>query len=220
MSYTVVVDSCCDLTRAMRAQGHFLVVPLTIHVGEQSFVDDEQLRSSKLLAAMKECPEAPHTSCPSPADYLDAFESADGDIYVVTLSALLSGSHNAARQAAKLFLEEHPPAEHPCVQLLFCLCRGGAAALKLSELAQSGLSFPQVVAQADQAIAEMNTLFILENLDNLKKERAPDQGTSPAHRRAAHQAAHGLHPRGGDLQAGTGPFCAPGADQAGRDHGG
>ena len=169
MSYTVVVDSCCDLTRAMRAQGHFLVVPLTIHVGEQSFVDNEQLRSSKLLAAMKECPEAPHTSCPSPVDYLDAFESADGDIYVVTLSALLSGSHNAARQAARLFLEEHPQRNIH----VFNSCSASAGevllALKLSELAQSGLSFPQVVAQADQAITEMNTLFILENLDNLKK---------------------------------------------------
>ena len=42
-------------------------------------------------------------------------------------------------------------------------------AQKVCELARSGLPFPEVIRQADQAVREMNTLFVLENLDNLKK---------------------------------------------------
>lgn len=169
MIYTVVVDSCCDLTASMRESGTFQAVPLTIHVGEQVFHDDENLRQNELLSAMRACPEAPHTSCPSPAAYLDAFEAAEGDIYVVTLSALLSGSHNSARQAAALFLENHP--ERRIHVFNSCSASAGEVllALKIKELAGSGLPFSEVVQRGDHFITEMKTLFILENLDNLKK---------------------------------------------------
>lgn len=169
MAFSIVVDSCCDLTGPMRSDGILKIVPLTIHVGEQAFTDDDSLRQKELLSAMQDCPEAPRTSCPSPADYLDALEAADGDIYVVTLSALLSGSHNSARQAASLFLENHPERKIH----IFNSCSASAGevllALKIKELAGSGLPFPEVVRQGDHFITQMNTLFILENLDNLKK---------------------------------------------------
>ena len=169
MSFKIIVDSCCDLTPAQLRDGAFVSVPLTIHVGEQSIVDDACFDRGALLHAMKECPTAPHTSCPSPAQYLDAFDCGADDIYVVTLSALLSGSHNAAAQARSLWLEEHPNTNIH----IFNSCSASAGevlvALKIQELAQSGMDFTTVVAQVSRYIEEMDTLFVLENLDNLRK---------------------------------------------------
>lgn len=169
MSFKIIVDSCCDLTPAQLRDGPFVSVPLTIHVGEQSIVDDPCFDRGALLHAMKECPTAPHTSCPSPAQYLDAFDCGADDIYVVTLSALLSGSHNAAAQARNLWLEEHPGTNVH----IFNSCSASAGevlvALKIQELAQSGVDFTTVVAQVSRYIEEMDTLFVLENLDNLRK---------------------------------------------------
>ena len=169
MSFKIIVDSCCDLTPAQLRDGAFVSVPLTIHVGEQSIVDDPCFDRGALLLAMKECPTAPHTSCPSPAQYLDAFDCGADDIYVVTLSALLSGSHNAAAQARNLWLEEHPNTNIH----IFNSCSASAGevlvALKIQELAQSGMDFTTVVAQVSRYIEEMDTLFVLENLDNLRK---------------------------------------------------
>lgn len=169
MSYSVVVDSCCDLTAAMRGAGTFKIVPLTIHVGDRSFIDNENLCQKELLDAMASCPEAPHTSCPSPADYLDVFQASEGDIYVVTLSALLSGSHNSARQAAAIFQEDHP--ERNVYVFNSCSASAGEVllALKINELANAELPFDEVVKCSNAFITEMNTLFILETLDNLKK---------------------------------------------------
>lgn len=169
MSYSIVVDSCCDLTASMRRGGPFHTVPLTIHVGERSFVDNNDLCQETLLHAMSSYPEAPHTACPSPAEYLDAFEASEGDIYVVTLSAVLSGSHNCARQAAMMFLENHP--ERNIYVFNSCSASAGEVllALKLNKLAAAGAPFHEVVRMGDAFIAEMNTLFILETLDNLKK---------------------------------------------------
>ncbi len=169
MSFSIIVDSCCDLTPEMRADPVFRSIPLTIHVGGKDYVDDQTLDTSLLIYAMDQSPEASSSSCPSPGDYLDAYRQAEGDIYVVTLSALLSGSHNSAWQARQLFLEEQP--ERNIHVFNSCSASAGEVLLaqRLYQLAQSGLPFAQVVSRAQQTISETNTLFVLENLDNLRK---------------------------------------------------
>jgi len=169
MSFAVVVDSCCDLTPAMRADTRFRSIPLTIHVGGEDFVDNENLDTSLLIVAMDQCESGSSTSCPSPGDYLSAYEAAEGDIYVVTLSALLSGSYNSAWQARQMFLEENPDRNIH----IFNSCSASSGevmiALKIRELADSGLPFVDVVTQVEEYTAQMQTLFVLENLDNLRK---------------------------------------------------
>ena len=117
MSFKIVVDSCCDLTPQMMKEGCYIKVPLTIRSGGSVFIDDESFDQADLLASMKADANAPSTACPSPQAYLDAYESGEGDIYVVTLSALLSGSHNSAGQAPVGGGAARP--ECLCVQLLF-----------------------------------------------------------------------------------------------------
>ena len=164
MSFKVIVDSCCDLTPSLLREDAFLSVPLTIRVGDKHFVDDAGLDRAELLWRMKECETAPQTACPSPAQYLDAFDCGADDLYVITLSALLSGSHNSAQQARQLWLEEHPDAHIH----IFNSCSASAGevllALKVRELAAAGLPFHEVVKQATAFCGGMNTLFVLETL--------------------------------------------------------
>jgi len=169
MRFSIVVDSCCDLPKKVRHNSNIITVPLTIHVGSHSFFDDDSLDSMKLLKLMEESSEGTSSACPSPAAYLDAFEAAEGDIYVVTLSALLSGSHNSARQAQRIFLESHP--ERNIYIFNSCSASAGETLLahEIKKLAESGMPFQKVVSEIDHLISEMNTLFVLDNLDNLKK---------------------------------------------------
>ena len=109
MSFKIVVDSCCDLTPQMRKDPCFVKVPLSIHANGSVFVDDDTLDQADLLWSMRQSEDAPSTACPSPQAYLDAYQGEEGeDVYVVTLSALLSGSHNSAEQARVLLEEEQP----------------------------------------------------------------------------------------------------------------
>lgn len=169
MSYSIIVDSCCDLTPEMRGSGRFTSIPLTILVGGDEYVDDASLQTDLLLDAMAACPEGAHSACPSPAAYLDAFEHAEGDIYGVMLSAMLSGSYNSAWQASRMFLEEHP--ERNIFLFNSCSASSGETliAAKIDELAGKGIPFDGVVAEVERYISEMNTLFVLEDLENLKK---------------------------------------------------
>ena len=170
MSFKIVVDSCCDLTPQMRRDPCFVKVPLTIHSNGSVFVDDDTLDQADLLWAMKQSPEAPSTACPSPQAYLDAFQGEEQDIYVVTLSALLSGSHNSAEQARVLMEEEEP--ERNIYVFNSCSAASGEVliALKIQELASSGMPFKRVIREVEQYIYQMQTLFVLEAPENLRKK--------------------------------------------------
>ena len=169
MSFKIIVDSCCDLTPAQLREECFVKVPLTIRVGSHTIVDDDTFDQGELLWRMKESETAPQSACPSPMQYLEAFDCGADDLYVVTLSALLSGSHNAAAQARSIWLEDHPGANVH----IFNSCSASAGevlvALKIQELAQSGMDFTTVVDQVSRYINEMQTYFVLETLDTLRK---------------------------------------------------
>ena len=169
MSFKIIVDSCCDLTPAQLREECFVKVPLTIRVGGHTIVDDDTFDQGELLWRMKESETAPQSACPSPMQYLEAFDCGADDLYVVTISALLSGSHNAAAQARSIWLEDHPGANVH----IFNSCSASAGevlvALKIQELAQSGMDFTTVVDQVSRYINEMETYFVLETLDTLRK---------------------------------------------------
>ena len=165
MGFKIVVDSCCDLTGQMLKDPHFVKVPLTIRSNGSSFIDNETFDQADLLWAMKQSDDAPATACPSPQSYLDAYQGPeDEDVYVVTLSALLSGSHNSAEQAKLLMEEDHPNKN----VYVFNSCSASSGevlvALKVRELAESGAPFKHVVREVEQFIYQMQTMFVLETL--------------------------------------------------------
>ena len=170
MGFKIVVDSCCDLTGQMLKDPRFIKVPLTIRSNGSSFIDNETFDQADLLWAMKQSDDAPATACPSPQSYLDAYQGPeDEDVYVVTLSALLSGSHNSAEQARMLMEEDHPNKN----VYVFNSCSASSGevlvALKVRELAESGAPFKHVVREVEQFIYQMQTMFVLETLENLRK---------------------------------------------------
>ena len=170
MGFKIVVDSCCDLTGQMLKDPRFIKVPLTIRSNGSSFIDTETFDQADLLWAMKQSEEAPSTACPSPQSYLDAYQGPEEeDVYVVTLSALLSGSHNSAEQARMLMEEDHPNKN----VYVFNSCSASSGevlvALKVRELAESGAPFKHVVREVEQFIYQMQTMFVLETLENLRK---------------------------------------------------
>ena len=170
MGFKIVVDSCCDLTPQMLKDPCFIKAPLTIQANGSTFVDDESFDQADLLWSMKQSEHAPSTACPSPQVYLDAYCEGDPeDVYVVTLSALLSGSHNSAEQARMLMEEDHPNKN----VYVFNSCSASSGevlvALKVRELAESGAPFKHVVREVEQFIYQMQTMFVLETLENLRK---------------------------------------------------
>lgn len=166
--YKIIGDSCTDLTAEMMRGDYFVKVPLTIEVGPDTIVDDETFDQKNLLSKMAAWHDAPKTACPSPAQYLAQFEDGK-DNYVVTLTARLSGSYNAAMQAAAIYKEEGGTANIHIFNSRSASSGQVQIALLVRDLCEKGLEFKDVVEQVEAYISRMKTLFVLENLENLRK---------------------------------------------------
>ena len=105
MRYKIVVDSCCELTEELLNEKRVERVALELQVGDERIKDDENFCQKDFLAKVAASSECPKSSCPSPESYRQAYDDEAERIYVVTLSAELSGSYNSA-QVGKDLLEE------------------------------------------------------------------------------------------------------------------
>ena len=168
MAYKIIVDSCTDMTAEMKADKHFHLVPLSLQVDDVTIVDDETFNQKEFLKRTKESSKCPKSSCPSPEAYMELF-GGEEDIYVVTLSANLSGSYNSAELGKKLYLEEQLNKNIK----VFNSCSASVAqtliAREIQEIAETDKSFDEVVQLVQTYQEELKTKFVLENLDTLRK---------------------------------------------------
>lgn len=169
MNYKIIGDSCCDYSEYSSGLSWLKRIPLTISLKGKQFIDNEELDCLGLISEMKMSLEPPKSACPSPGLYLEAFEGNFKDVYVVTLSAKLSGSYNSAMVAKKMYLEHNKNKNIYVFNSKSAAAGQVAICLKIKELADKGLSFEEVVIEVEKFIQEMTTLFVLEDLDVLRK---------------------------------------------------
>ena len=170
MTWKIIADSGCDYRTYESAapDTSFVSVPLTIQIGETIYTDDANLDTDKMMEDMYATTTASKSACPSPDDYMKAFEGAD-NIIVVTITGTLSGSHNSAQVAKKLYLEDHPASN---IHVIDSLSAGGEVDLlvrKLHQLIAQDLDFDQVVEVITKYQEKTKLIFVLAKVDNLVK---------------------------------------------------
>ena len=169
MSYKIVVDSCCDLPEEYRKDPRFQIVPLILQVGPYEIIDDEAFDQKDFLAKVAASDDCARSACPSPELFMRAYETDADDVYVVTLSSKLSGSYNSALLGKSLYHEEHGPKNIHIVDSLSACCGEAQIALKAMELADTGMPFDEVVEKLEAYRDGMNTYFVLDSLETLRK---------------------------------------------------
>lgn len=171
MSYKIVVDSCCELPKELKDDSRFERVPLGLEVGDWRIQDDENFDQKEFLRKVAECPICPRSSCPSPERYRTSYEGEAEHVYVVTLSANLSGSHNSALLGKNLFEEKYgrEAKKIHVIDSKSASCGETQIALKAMQLEEQGLPFEEIVEKLEAFRDEMNTYFVLNNLETLRK---------------------------------------------------
>ena len=164
----IVADSSCDLTSEVRERMNITLVPLTITVGERHFKDDENLDVEEMLKHIESSSEVPRSACPSPQDFMDAFKE-EGSVFVVTLTAALSGTYNSAILGKDLYKEEDPEKFIHIFDSKGSSSRETLIALKINELIKKGLSEKDIVEEVEDFIRNMKYFFQLGSLDIMMK---------------------------------------------------
>ena len=107
MKTRLIVDSTADLLPHIKEQVH--VVPLTVHFGEEEYIDGVTIDHKAFYEKLVETDVHPTTSQATPAAFEQEYEKAKqaGEAAVViTLSAKLSGTYQSAVIAAQELREQ------------------------------------------------------------------------------------------------------------------
>ena len=169
MSYRIVVDSCGEFTEKMKNDSHFVHAALTLQIDQEQIIDDDTFDRLEFIRKMKASPNCPRSACPSPEVYKEAFDCGAEHLYAVTLSAELSGSYNSAVLGMNLFLEDHPDAKVHIFNSCSASIGETRIAQKIQECEEAGMDFEEVVRTVDAFSQEKHTYFVLETLENLRK---------------------------------------------------
>lgn len=169
MSIKIVADSSCDLNDELKKSMNINLVPLTLELENETFIDDEKLDIKDYVKRMDECKTSPKTSCPSPNAFMNSYKTTSDSTFVVTLSSKLSGSYNSACLAKDLLNDEDPNHFVHVFDSLSASIGETLVSLKILELSKSGTSNVEIVAEVTKYIKEMKTLFLLQSLEHLAK---------------------------------------------------
>ena len=165
MKFKIVADSSCDLNNDYIKDDEvgFEVVPLSINIDSDSFLDNDDLDIHDMLTKMKASSRPAKTSCPSPEFFSNSYLDAE-HVFVVTISSKLSGTFNSAYLGSV----DHNNKVH----VIDSKGTSGMMILiidKIYELIKEGKSFEQIKEEIDNYQSTLNLFFVLDKFVNLVK---------------------------------------------------
>lgn len=170
MKWNIVADSSCDLLEMenLSSDTNYAIVPFTIQVGENEFIDDQNLDLPKLRQAIRDFSGATGSACPSPGAWMNEFLKAD-NVIAVTISSQLSGSYSSALIAKEMVLEQYPNKK---IHVVDSLSAGTGLVLiveKINELINQQVEFEKIVEIIEEFRDRTKVLFTLTSFENLVK---------------------------------------------------
>ena len=165
MNVNLIIDSTTDLRPGLRER--FTVVPLTVHFGDQEFIDGVTISHREFYEKLMESDVLPSTSQATPAAFGDIFEqvvSRGETAVVLTLASQLSGTYQSAVIAAS----DYPDSIYVVDSSSVAIGAGILAELAL-RLRDQGLSAAEIARQLEEQKQNVHIVALLDTLEYLKR---------------------------------------------------
>ena len=165
MNVNLIIDSTTDLRPGLRER--FTVVPLTVHFGEEEYIDGVTISHREFYEKLVESDALPSTSQAVPAAFADVFEqvvSRGETAVVLTLASQLSGTYQSAMIAAN----DYPDSIFVVDGTSVAIGTGILAELALG-LRDQGLSAAQIAAKLEEEKGNIRIVALLDTLEYLKR---------------------------------------------------
>jgi DegV family protein with EDD domain len=165
----VITDSTCDLPEEIVGQHSITVIPLTINVGDKSFLDGVDLTRSEFYAQLPNFNPHPQTAAPGPAVFIQAFERLADEgaraILSIHISETLSATVNSARIAAAQF-KRIPVTVLDSNQLSLGL---GFIVERAAQLAGLGKGVQEIISTLENLMKRTYVFAALKTLEYLRR---------------------------------------------------
>ena len=164
MSYRIVCDSSSNI---LSMEGNYTTVPMKVNA-DREYVDNEALNLAEMVDGLKHHKGKSGSACPNVGEWMEAFGDAE-EAFGITITKHLSGSYNAAQQAAELYMEAHPGRK---VYIIDSLSTGPEMMMivdKIRACEAEGLDYETTKARVLEYANHNHTLFCLESMMNLAR---------------------------------------------------
>lgn len=164
----IITDSTADLNEDLITGYSIEVVPLYVSFEDEIYQDGVTLTKEAFLEKINSSPIFPRTSQPTPVDFVEVFRRIldEGDqILFIGISSDMSGTISSALLAqSELGSKSIAVVDSRNISMGIGLLVKYAA-----ELAQKGVSLPELAGAVEKAGARVKTTFIVDTLDFLYK---------------------------------------------------
>lgn len=167
--YKIIADSSCELPSKYAADERFAIVPFRMEIDGYPIRDSKNINIKELLDRIAKSKSCPRSACPSPDLFLKHFEGSEKRIYIITVSAKLSGCYNSAMLAKRIYEESH---DDKIITVIDSKSASGGEcliALKALELEELGLPGKEIQDYLADYRDHMFTYVVLDNIETLRK---------------------------------------------------
>jgi DegV family protein with EDD domain len=168
MSIAVVTDSTSDLPVDIAKQHDISVVPLNVHIEDETFLDGVTISADEMYRLLPDQKVIPTTSAPSVGTYLEMYEKLSethDEIISIHISSKLSLTYNSAVQAAAGLGSNGPRIE--VVDTEQASMALGFTAVQVAEAIVGGSTLDEVVALAKSASKRAVFIGMVDTLEYL-----------------------------------------------------
>lgn len=169
MKTCIIADSASDLPAEIIADYQIEVLPFTLHLNGQAYLDGVTITTEQLYQLMR-AGQTPKTSQVNPLIIKDSFlqhaQKGEACIYL-SFSAAMSGTYQTS-----LLVAREVKAVYPDFDIEIIDSKGGSLATGLvvyqaARLAQNGKSKAEIVRFIKNQISHMEHIFTVDNLESL-----------------------------------------------------
>lgn len=166
MEVVITADSTCDLPEYLIRENDIVIFPLSILLGEKSFLDGLEIHPADIYEYVGKTGELPKTAAVTPQQYIDVFKQITDEgkaVVHIGLSSAISSSYQNSVVAASEFDHVY------CIDSK-SLCAGmGLLVLKACDLKSKGFSAKKIARRIEGLVSKVHTTFVLDNLEYLHK---------------------------------------------------
>lgn len=165
MAVRIIIDSTADMPGELKDR--CCVVPLTVHFGNEEFVDGMTIDHKTFYEKLVECDTLPSTSQATPAAFEEIFAQVVGagdTAVVITLASQLSGTYQSAMIASEDYADKIFVVDSRTVAI-----GTGILAEQALQLADTGMD-AKCLAETITALREhIRVVALLDTLEYLKR---------------------------------------------------
>lgn len=166
MQVVITADSTCDLPQELVIQKDIEIIPLSILLGENSYLDGIEVHPQDIYDYVDETGILPKTAAVTPAQFADVFKRLTDDgkqVVHISLSSAISSSYQNSVLAASEFENVY------CVDSKSLCTAEGLLVLKACDLRDKGFDAKKIANRLNSLVPKLSTTFVLNSLEFLHK---------------------------------------------------